>query len=99
MKIAIFWDIAPCSQHMNRHFGGTYYLRLQGRKSAEQDTSESRWLGRNVGSYTDYTSLYPRRWQFSITLFMLSLSKFVAAPDDGDRQSMKLWVLTPFSHG
>jgi hypothetical protein len=24
MKIAIFWDIAPCSPYMSRHFGGTY---------------------------------------------------------------------------
>jgi hypothetical protein len=42
----IFWDIASCSLYMNQHFGGTYHLHLQGWKSAEQETSESRWLGR-----------------------------------------------------
>jgi hypothetical protein len=26
MKIAIFWDTAPCSPYMNRRFGGTYHL-------------------------------------------------------------------------
>jgi hypothetical protein len=80
MKHGIFWDITPCSQYMNRGFGGTYHLYLQGRKSAEQETSETWWLGtwfparlifdpeaggdtflRNVGSYTDYTAVYPTR--------------------------------------
>jgi succinylglutamate desuccinylase len=42
----MFWDIAPCSRYMNRRFGGTYHLHLQGRKSAEKETSEGRWLGR-----------------------------------------------------
>jgi hypothetical protein len=39
-KAAIFWDIAPCSQYMNKRFGRTYHLHLQGRKSAEEGTSE-----------------------------------------------------------
>jgi hypothetical protein len=46
MKTANFWDIAPCSPYMNRRFGGTYHFHVQGRKSAEQETSESRWLRR-----------------------------------------------------
>jgi hypothetical protein len=46
LKITIFWDISQCSPYMNRCFGGTYHLHLQGRKSAEQETSESRWLSR-----------------------------------------------------
>jgi hypothetical protein len=41
IKLVIFWDIAPCSPYMNRCFGGTYHRHLQGRKSAEQETSES----------------------------------------------------------
>jgi hypothetical protein len=85
MKIAIFWDIPPCSPYLNQRFGGMYHLHLQGRKSAEQETSVRaggypRWVVallifdpedggntflRNVGSYADYTVLYPRRWQFS----------------------------------
>jgi hypothetical protein len=37
--VAICWDRAPCSQYANRCFGGTHHLHLQGRKSAEQETS------------------------------------------------------------
>jgi hypothetical protein len=48
LKIAVFWDIAPCSPYMNRCFEGTCHLHLQGQKSAEQETSESRWLGRVI---------------------------------------------------
>jgi hypothetical protein len=33
MKSTIFWDIMPCSPlSVNRRFGGTYHLYLQGRK-------------------------------------------------------------------
>jgi hypothetical protein len=32
LKSTIFWDIAPCNPlSVNRHFGGTYRLHLQGR--------------------------------------------------------------------
>jgi hypothetical protein len=37
--VATFWDIAPCSPYVNRHLGGTYHHLLQGRKSADQETS------------------------------------------------------------
>jgi hypothetical protein len=30
MKNAVFWDVAPCRCCVNRHFGGTYRLHLQG---------------------------------------------------------------------
>jgi hypothetical protein len=36
MNVAIFWDIAPRGLYVDRRFGGTYQLRLQGGKSAEQ---------------------------------------------------------------
>jgi hypothetical protein len=42
-KVAIFWDTAPCNQNMNRRFGGTYHLHLQGRKSVEKETNVSAW--------------------------------------------------------
>jgi hypothetical protein len=32
MKNAVFWDVAPCRSCVNRRFGGTYHLLLQGRK-------------------------------------------------------------------
>jgi hypothetical protein len=45
IKNAVFWDVAPCrSCKLNRCFGGTYRLHLQGRKIHEQGTSVSRWL-------------------------------------------------------
>jgi hypothetical protein len=44
MKNAVFWDVAPCSSCMNRRFGGTYRLHLQGRKIRERVTSVSKWL-------------------------------------------------------
>jgi hypothetical protein len=44
MKNAIFWDFAPCrSCELNRRFGGTCRLHLQGRKIREPGTSVSRW--------------------------------------------------------
>jgi hypothetical protein len=30
MKKAVFWDVAPCRSGVNRRFGGTYRLHLQG---------------------------------------------------------------------
>jgi hypothetical protein len=42
-NVVILWDIAPCSLSVNRHFGGTYHLHLQGGKAVEQ---EETWLGR-----------------------------------------------------
>jgi hypothetical protein len=39
MRIAIFWDIAPCSPYINLRFRGTYRIHLQDPKSAEQETS------------------------------------------------------------
>jgi hypothetical protein len=44
MKNAIFWDVAPCRSCVNRLFGGTYRLHLQGRKIRGWGTSVSRWL-------------------------------------------------------
>jgi hypothetical protein len=29
MNVAVFWNIAPCSPHVSRRFGGTYHLHLQ----------------------------------------------------------------------
>jgi hypothetical protein len=30
LKNAVFWDVAPCRHYVNRRFGGTYRLHLQG---------------------------------------------------------------------
>jgi hypothetical protein len=39
MKNAVFWDVVPCRFCVNRSFGGTYRLHLQGRKIRERGTS------------------------------------------------------------
>jgi hypothetical protein len=44
MKNVVLWDVALCRSFVNRRFGGTYRLHLQGRKIREQGTSVSRWL-------------------------------------------------------
>jgi hypothetical protein len=33
MKNSVFWDVAPCRYFVNRRFGGTYRLHLQGIKN------------------------------------------------------------------
>jgi hypothetical protein len=39
MKCTIFWDIMPCSPlKVNRRFGGTYRLHLQGRKMSRESS-------------------------------------------------------------
>jgi hypothetical protein len=51
MKSVIVWDIKRCSPiSVNRRFGGTYRLHLQGKKN-----SFSKELA------TDYMAFYPRR--------------------------------------
>jgi hypothetical protein len=84
LKVSIFWHIAPCSRYMSQPIGWVYHL-LQGRKSAEQETSVlarltfnpedvgNKWL-QNIGSYMDYTTLHPRRWQSEILQWFLVLS-------------------------
>jgi hypothetical protein len=44
LKNVIFWNVAVCRSCVNRHFGGTYHLHLQGRKIHEWGTSMSRQL-------------------------------------------------------
>jgi hypothetical protein len=41
-KNAVFWDVPPCRSCVNRRFGGTYRLHLQGSKIREPETSVSR---------------------------------------------------------
>jgi hypothetical protein len=44
MKKPVFWDVSPCRYFVNRRFGVTYRLHLQGTKIRERKTSVSRWL-------------------------------------------------------
>jgi hypothetical protein len=43
-KNAVFWDVAPCRSCVNRRFGGTYRLHIQGIKIGERGSNVSRWL-------------------------------------------------------
>jgi hypothetical protein len=43
LKNVVFWDIALCGSCVNRRFGGTYRLNLQGRKVCDRGTNVSRW--------------------------------------------------------
>jgi hypothetical protein len=75
--ITVFWDITPCSSlKVNRRFGGTNRLRVQGRRIIRaRNQRKSRWQAeqdggdvflRNVSRLsTDYTTLYPTRWYSS----------------------------------
>jgi hypothetical protein len=42
-EYAVFWDVAPRKSYMNRRFGWTYRLHLQGRIIRERGTWSSRW--------------------------------------------------------
>jgi hypothetical protein len=77
MKVAIFWDIAPCDPYMNRRLGGNYNLQFLesryllahwflARMIFDPEDGGDTFL-RNVGSYTDCTTLYLKRWQLSST--------------------------------
>jgi hypothetical protein len=58
-KNAVFWDVAPCRYCVNRRFGGTYGLHLQGRNIRERETSVNRWL--QTESPVENTQLYKNR--------------------------------------
>jgi hypothetical protein len=60
MESINFWDITPCSPlSVNRRFGGTYHLHLQGRiisSARNQQANKTEWLipiGTFVGAKTD----------------------------------------------
>jgi hypothetical protein len=63
MKNVVFWDVAPCISYVNRRFGGTYRLRLKGKKNlrARNQREQVAEFHRNVGSHKVYTAPHPRR--------------------------------------
>jgi hypothetical protein len=50
LNVAIFWDVTLCSPYVNQRFVGTYHPYIQGRKSAEQETSAQNQLSRLLHS-------------------------------------------------
>jgi hypothetical protein len=61
MKNAVFWDVMPCRSCVNRRFGGTYRLHLQGGNIRERGTNVSRWLQSVFWDITTYSSLQVNR--------------------------------------
>jgi hypothetical protein len=59
MKNTVFWDVAPCRYFVNRRFGGTYCLPLQGRRNPRVMNQRERvavdWVT------VRYTQLYKNR--------------------------------------
>jgi hypothetical protein len=50
MKKAGFWDVAPCRNGVNRRFGGTYRLHLQGRREIIRKSSREASVRDGKGS-------------------------------------------------
>jgi hypothetical protein len=57
MKKAVFWDVAPCRNCVNRSFGGTYCLHLQGRRQEEIRERTSRTDATFRGTIPKYGKL------------------------------------------
>jgi hypothetical protein len=63
MKNAIFWGVAPCRcGRLNRLFGGSYCLHLQGRKIRERRIS--------VSSHTPEDGILQRKNTLELGLFL-----------------------------
>jgi hypothetical protein len=63
MKKAVFWDVAPCRCGVNRRFGGTYRLYLQGRMKIRKYASEETLACLNL------LSLFLRLWIFLFSFY------------------------------
>jgi hypothetical protein len=62
MKNDVVWNVAQGWSCVNRRFGGTYRLHLQGRKIRERGSSLSRWLSLQppthaASSFADFSAL------------------------------------------
>jgi hypothetical protein len=55
MNNVVFWEVALCRFCVDRRFGGTYRLHLQGSKIRERNTSVGRWV-QSTSTYTDLHS-------------------------------------------
>jgi hypothetical protein len=71
MKSAVFLDVAPCRYCVNRRFGGTYRLHLQGRKIHQQRISVAPIVFK-------ITSLHGPHGKHCLLLLRLRVYSFVA---------------------
>jgi hypothetical protein len=90
MKNAVLWDLAPCrSCELNRRFGGTCRLHLQGRKIHERETSVSWWQRTRPGfSLADFSTLKMDETRFSETSVQFTRSTRNHIPEDAVLQSI-----------
>jgi hypothetical protein len=65
MKNAVFWDVAPCRSCVNRRFGGTCRLHLQGRKIRDRGTSVSRLLQTAQSYVMVVVKIFYQEWNLS----------------------------------
>jgi hypothetical protein len=87
MENVVFWDVAPCRSCVNRRFGGTYRLHLQGRKIRERGTSVSRWpqavattkFGRWDGGFSCRRTAFSSVWlHMSCMAHEVALERFLS---------------------
>jgi hypothetical protein len=57
MKKAVFWDMAACRYCVNRYFGGTYRLHLQGRRKSARNQREQVLTAHAGSSLADFLLL------------------------------------------
>jgi hypothetical protein len=86
MKNAVFWDVAPCSFCVNRSFGGTHRLRLQGRKIREPGTSEQ--VAASGSSLANFSTLKMEAIRSSETSLHIRIA-VCHIPEDGILQQKK----------
>jgi hypothetical protein len=92
IKNAVFWDVGPCRSCVNRCFGGTYRLHIQGRRMRERGTTVSRWLQEEdvyIYLFPVYVYIYTGKRYIYIHLFPV-------APILEHRASLNRFVLLSF---
>jgi hypothetical protein len=58
MKKAVFWDVAPCRNAVNRRFGGQYRLHLQGRREIIRKSAREASVRDVRGRHGDSWKIY-----------------------------------------
>jgi hypothetical protein len=94
MKKAVFWDVAPCRSRVNRRFGGTYRLHLQGRKIHERGTSVTGVCSHLLILVPRSRIFLPWRWRRYV-LRNVGLHKIYTAPHSRRRRSSISKIFIP----
>jgi hypothetical protein len=91
MKSTIFWDITPCSPlSVNRRFGGTYRLHLQGRRNQH----ESRWRPGETGIAVVTCHLLSR-WFLSQLMFSTLKMEAICSTETSVDTKRTTWRYIP----